>query len=101
MTNCECKRLVGPYGTWSREDLIGAHVIVASMPVSNYTRFFASDQVYTIEDIYFRVSNDGKAITIIILKECPGMFFTWKDLDIKAIRINNGKESEQSEENKS
>jgi hypothetical protein len=99
-TNCECKRLVGPWGTWGYEELIGAHVVVSSMPVSNFKFGFDSERVYTIEDIYFRVSNDGKAITVVTLKEYPNMIFTWKDLEIKAIIVKpkeNGEKSEESE----
>jgi hypothetical protein len=95
MNNCKCKRLVGPYGSWSTEELIGAFVRVNSMPVSNFVKGFDSSATYTIKDIYFRVTVDGKTITTITLNECPGMIFTWKDLEIKGIVVKDGKESEQ------
>lgn len=95
--------MVGPYGSWSREELLGAHVRVSSMPVSNFAKGFDCHQVYTIKDIIFRISNEGKVITIILLDQFPDYFFTWKDLEVIGIvvkPINNGNESEKSESDK-
>ena len=85
--NCRTKRIVGPYGTWDKEDLIGSHVSIASLPVSNFVGGFDNEATYTIKDIYFRISNDGKTITVIELLELPGMFFTWKDLHVRGIVV--------------
>jgi hypothetical protein len=79
MRNCKAKRLVGPYGSWSREELIGAHVRISSMPVSNFAGGFDCHQTFTIKDIIFRISTEGKTITVIILDQYPDYSFTWKD----------------------
>jgi len=93
MTNCSCKRIVKPWGTWELDQLLGAHVKILSMPVSN---FYAldSDQDYTIKNIIFRVTETGKAITIIILDQLPDLFFTWKDLEICGIYVKESDEGE-------
>ena len=95
MTNCECKRMVKPHGTWTLEELIGARVKISSMPVTNFAGGgFDTETPCTIKDIYFRVSLDGKTITIIELEEFPGYFFTWKDLEIEAILVKPKKDGE-------
>lgn len=82
MSNCGCKRDMDPAGIWDFQNMIGAQVKVKSMPVSNFSKGIMSSDVYTISDIYFRVSLDGKTITIIRLRELPDLFFTWKDLEV-------------------
>lgn len=70
------------------------------MPVSNFAGGFDCHQVCTIKDIIFRISTEGKTITIILLDQFPDYFFTWKDLEVIGIvvkPINNGNESEKSE----
>ena len=71
-----------PAGIWDYQNMIGAQVKVKSMPVSNFSSGIMASDTYTIGDIYFRVSLDGKTITVIRLKELPDLFFTWKDLEI-------------------
>ena len=71
-----------PAGVWDYQNMIGAQVKVKSMPVSNFSSGIMASNIYTIEDIYFRVSLDGKTITIIRLRELPDLFFTWKDLEV-------------------
>ena len=102
-SNCKAKRLVGPYGYWDMTDLIGAHVRISSIPVSNFAKRIDANQVCTIKEIGFRISNDGKTITIIILDQFPDYFFTWKDLEVIGIVVkpkNDGNESEESETDK-
>lgn len=82
MSNCGCKRDMDPSGIWDYQNMIGAQVRVKSMPISNFSRGIMASDVFTIEDIYFRVSLDGKTITVIRLKEFPDLFFTWKDLEV-------------------
>lgn len=82
MSNCGCKRDMDPAGVWDFQNMIGAQVKVKSMPVSNFSSGIMASDIYTIEDIYFRVSLDGKTITIIRLRELPDLFFTWKDLEV-------------------
>ena len=103
MKNCKAKRLVGPYGSWTKEELLGAHVRISSMPVSNFVKGFDCNQICTIKDISFRVSNEGKTITIITLDQFPEYTFGWKDIEVVGIvvkPINNGNESEESESDK-
>ncbi len=71
-----------PAGIWDFQNMIGAQVKVKSMPISNFSSGIMASDTYTIGDIYFRVSLDGKTITIIRLRELPDLFFTWKDLEV-------------------
>lgn len=71
-----------PAGIWDYQNMIGAQVKVKSMPISNFSSGIMASNIYTIDDIYFRVSLDGKTITIIRLRELPDLFFTWKDLEV-------------------
>ncbi len=81
---CNKKRVTDPAGIWDYRNLIGANVRVSSMPFSNLNNIFAFDStaIHTIEDIYFRVTTDGKTITVIRLKDLPDCIFTWKDLEV-------------------
>lgn len=88
MSKCECK--YDPAGTWNYEDLIGAGVKVKSMPVSNFCAIDA-DEIFTIEDIYFRASLDGKIITVVKLEELPNLFFTLRDLELVGIERKTNK----------
>lgn len=76
------KRIKDPSGNWDYEQLIGAKVSVKSLPVSNFFSCFDGGGEKTIKDIYFRISIDGKTITIIELEEYPGKIFTWRDLEV-------------------
>lgn len=109
-TNCDCKCIKTPSGLWGIDNLLGAKVYVRSMPVSN---FFAidSDRLCTISKIFFRVTIDGKTITVIELKEYPGKEFTWKDLLVEKLANRDedkllkeefgDEESENNQSNKS
>lgn len=83
MNKCECKQ--DPAGTWNYEDLIGSGVKVKSMPTSNFCAIDANE-TFTIKDIYFRASLDGKMITVVKLEELPGLFFTLRDLELVGIK---------------
>ena len=85
MTNCGCSRVIDPSGVWEYYQLIGAKVYIKSTPVSNFFNLQNASSTATIKDIYFRITVDGKTITIIELKEYPGRVFTWKDLMIHEI----------------
>jgi hypothetical protein len=80
---CECRQ--DPAGTWDYKDLIGSGVKVRSMPTSNFCAIDANE-TFTIDDIYFRASLDGKMITVVKLKELPGLFFTLRDLELVGIK---------------
>lgn len=100
MSNCGCIRYANPSGIWDYNSLIGAKVQIKSASFStscyknlnintkitkerNSSIFKVSmDKTYTIENIYFRCSLDGKVITVIVLEDCPGCVFTWKDLEL-------------------
>lgn len=87
-SDCKTKRIVGPSGIWEYSQLIGAKVRVNSMPISNFFGCFSGvNDLLTIKDIYFRISLDGKTITVIELVEYPGKIFTWKDLEIVELHI--------------
>ena len=98
MNNCRAKRLISPYGSWKPEELIGARVRVRSLPVSNFIYNFDADQLFTISNIYIRISMDGKAITVIELDESPGHVFTWKDLEIESILVKKKEDGDESKE---
>lgn len=88
MSNCLNQRIVGPTGTWDYVQILGAKVIIKSLPISNFFGTMCSNSdLFTIEDIYFRISLDGKVITIIKLVEYPDKFFTWKDLEIVEVNV--------------
>lgn len=89
-SNCYNARVVGPTGTWEYTQLLNARVRIKSLPVSNFfCNMSSATDLYTINDIYFRVSLDGKVISLIELRELPGKFFTWKDLEIVEINITS------------
>lgn len=80
-TNCECKRLIGPSGIWSPSELVGAVVQVGSMPVSNFgSAAIDVNSKFVVESVDFRISLDGKAITVVKLKGLDDCIFTLKDL---------------------
>lgn len=79
-TNCSCSNVKNPAGIWEYFQLIGAKVYIRSTPVSNFFNLQNSSSQCTIKDIYFRLSIDGKTITVVELEEYPGKIFTWKDL---------------------
>lgn len=92
-TNCDCKRLIGPSGIWSVNDLIGAVVQVGSLPVSNFgSAALDVNSKFVIESIDFRISLDGKAITVVKLNGLDGYIFTLKDLIFVGIYQTNEKE---------
>lgn len=76
------KRICDPSGNWDYSQLIGAKVQVKSLQVSNFFNCFNASDVCTIKDIYFRISIDGKTITIVELDQYPDKVFVWKDLQI-------------------
>ena len=89
MSRFGCNRRVkDPSGSWEYSQLLGAKVRVKSMPVSNFFCNMSFD-ILTIDNIYFRISLDGKAITVIELAEMPGKVFTWRDLEIIELNRRN------------
>lgn len=92
-TNCDCKRIIGPSGIWKLEELIGATVKISSMPISNMrTIAIDSSQSFTVEDIDFRISLDGKAITVVKLKGLEDLVFTLKDLIFTGVILKEEEE---------
>lgn len=65
---------VSPSGMWNKEDLIGGKVKIKSGPVD-------AEEIYTIENIVFSLSDDGKCVTLIKIKELGKMFY-WDNLII-------------------
>lgn len=93
-TNCECKRLIGPSGIWSVAELVGAVVQVGSMPVSNFGAAIDVNSEFIVDSVDFRISLDGKAITVVKLKGLDDYIFTLKDLIFVGIYQSNEKEGE-------
>jgi hypothetical protein len=83
--NCRKSRFVCPAGIWSYDNLIGAKVRIVSTTIGNFNQFSAIEDDYTIKDIYFRVSVDGKTITLVELEGLEDQYFTFKDLEILSI----------------
>ena len=83
------KRIKDPSGNWEYEKLIGAKVSVKSLPVSNFFGCFDGSGYKTIKNIYFRISIDGKTITVIELEEYPDKIFTWRDLEVIELSNNH------------
>ena len=87
MIDCKDKCVKDPSGLWEFENMIGAKVTIKSMPIGNFFKMTSTSKVYTIKNIYFRVSLDGKVITNIELdgEEYEGIYFNWKDLIIQDV----------------
>lgn len=79
-------RKSNPQGTWSYDHIKGAKVKVKSTPIANLDDTINTTDTYTVEDVYFNVSIDGKVVTLIKLKEAPDDILTWKDVYIVDIR---------------
>ncbi len=81
---CNCKDPNTYSGNWDIEKLIGAKVVVKSVPVlSDFGRVSCGSE-HIIEDVVFRTSSTGKTIAIIKLQGVRGDF-TFKDLEIKTL----------------
>lgn len=78
------KKISNPSGSWTFEQLIDAKVRVKSSSVGNFMSCFGFDssKLVTIGNIYFRISMDGKAFTVIEIKELPDKVFLWKDIEV-------------------
>lgn len=85
-SNCGCQVLKNPSGLWEYWQLVGAKVYVKSMPTSNFFRCADADEPKTIKDVYFRITTDGKTVTVIELEEYPGKIFTWRDLSVVELK---------------
>ena len=79
---CECNFI---NGTWKYEEIIGAKVRVRSLPVANRFSGISGSTIYTIEDIIFQVSDDGKTIVIVKLAGTDCLF-TFKDLEVISLK---------------
>lgn len=81
------KRINSPQGTWDYSGIIGAKVQIKSIPITNLDDFKIScNDKYTVSNVYFQVSFDGKVVTVVELKEFPTRVFTWKDLIVVDIK---------------
>ena len=74
----------GRSGLIEYKDLLGASVYIKSLTMGN-GRMWNKDgrKEYKVEDISFRISTDGKCITVLKLSDCPGKTFTLKDIEFK------------------
>lgn len=78
--------VTSPSGSWKFSQLIGAFVRIKSRPIGKGFLSFDSEQVFSIKDIKFRMSQSGKSIAVILLNETDGEF-TWKDLEIISLKM--------------
>lgn len=78
--------ITSPSGSWKFAQLIGAIVKIKSRSIGKGFFGFDSEQIFTIKDIKFRMSQLGKSIAVILLNEVDGEF-VWKDLEIISLRM--------------
>ena len=78
--------ITSPSGSWKFAQLIGALVKIKSRSIGKGFFGFDSEQIFTIKDIKFRMSQLGKSIAVILLNETDGEF-VWKDLEIVNLRM--------------
>lgn len=84
-----------PSGEVSYQELIGAKVkVISGCSVQSDLRGIREPS-FTIEDIKYRVTVDGKTMTLIKIKELPKNTFTLKDIEIISINSDNGESSEE------
>lgn len=79
--------VTSPSGNWNLENLIGGKVKVKSVSIWNglFSGGLDSKTEYTIEEVKFRISIDGKCFTVLKLKELPDRLFTLKDVEILSV----------------
>lgn len=82
------KRVCTPSGIWTAENLIGAKVVVTSVSIANFFNGLDCDVEEEIEDIFFRISTDGRAICVVKVKGKDNLF-TLKDLEFTKISKSN------------
>lgn len=81
-------RLEGSTGSIELDKLIGAQVKVINLTMQNGLFWKEGvDEIYTVSDIKFRVSIDGKCHTIVYLDEFKDRSFTLKDLKFVKISV--------------
>lgn len=81
-----CKRINSIEGTWTYADMIGSIVTLRSLQCGNYFRFLeSSSQDLTLEEIYFRVTLDGKISPVFKVKEFPDRLFSVRDMELVEI----------------
>jgi hypothetical protein len=85
-------------GTWSYRDLIGSRFKLKSISFSlnkslkKDCQLRFSEQELTLEEVYFRVTTDGKVFTLFKMKEVCGTLFLPRDvelLDINPVDTSN------------
>lgn len=80
MSICSRTRISNPNGTWGYSSIVGSKVRLRSTPISNFFGTYCASDSYTVKDVYFQISLDGKAITELELVGLEGKFFTLKDV---------------------
>lgn len=91
--NCKCRRITDPAGVWDIDEIIGSKVKVKSTSIVNFIEGFDSEELLIVEKVQFRVSVDGKAITILTLEGIDATF-TLKDLEFIDIKEKEREEWE-------
>lgn len=79
--------VTSPSGNWGIENLIGGKVRIKSVSIWNglFSGGMDGKKEYTIEEVKFRISLDGKCFTILKLKDVPDRLFTLKDVEIVSV----------------
>ena len=90
MSICSRTRVSNPNGTWGYSSIIGSKVRLRSTPISNFFGTYCASDSYTVKDVWFQISLDGKAITVLELIGLEGKFFTLKDVQFVEIGSNIG-----------
>lgn len=81
-----CRYPRRPDGVWTRDDIIGAKVKIASIPAMAFSGKVDFSRTYTLKDIEFRVSLDGKVVSLVKLEEFPDEPpLTLKDIEVISI----------------
>lgn len=82
-----CKKIEYLDGTWSYNDMIGSTMRLKSVPCGNYFGYLSGpEQNLTLEEVYFKVSRDGKIFPVFKMKELPDRLFTPRDVEV--IKVN-------------
>ena len=80
------KRYCCPAGIWEIENLVGAKVAIRSVGIGAFNGGSSLvDGEYKIKNIHFRISTDGKVITMVELEGHEDEPVTFKDLEVLSV----------------
>lgn len=85
MKKVGCTKECDIEGTWELKNLIGTTCKIRSIGARGDGPFITQQEVI-VDNIYFRVSVDGKLQAVILFKEFPDRLFNIRDIEV--LRIN-------------